>query len=378
MSTKALTVVERARTAIGLPAEIEQQLTELAKKTTDLVVIVSPEDRAQVHGALMTIKNQRIAIEKAGEVARVDATKFAKAVIAEAGRLCAIIEPEEGRLFDLRQKWDDERENEKQAKIAAELKRVEDLQERVDELKGCQSLTSLSDPELLAEHLSDLEGIAVDDSFEEYRERADAAKAAGIARLQALHAAAVERVAEAERVKAERAELAKLRAEQQERERVAQEALKAEREEQARVAAVERARLDEEARVAKVARDVETARHNEQLRLQREEEAKQARERQAVVDAENTRIAEANRIEAERIAAERAEFDKAQAAERKAKAEEEAKRTEQARIAALVRPDDAEMIDVLAIHYNAPASRVIEWILSMRFDSEQLKKLAAA
>lgn len=376
MTTTALTIAERARTAIGLPNEIEQQLHELAKRTSDIVVIVSPEDRTQVHGALMTIKNQRIAIENAGKVARDDANKFAKAVIAEAGRLCSIIEPEEGRLFDLRKKWDDKIEADKQSKIAAELKRVADHQERIVYLNGCPNLSSLDDPALIAGHISDLEAEVVDESMEEFQERATAAKAAGVARLQALHAAALARVAEVARIAEERAELAKVRADQVERERVERERLAEEerqakairdaeaakqaaelnaaREKQEAEAAAERKRIADDAAAAKVIRDAEAA----ELKLAQEKA-------QAIIDAENARVAAENKAAADKLAADRAELERRQADERKVKQEEEARRAEQARIAALVRPSDEEMIEVLAIHYSAPNNRVVEWILSM-------------
>lgn len=361
----ALSVVERAKLALGISPENEQELREMAGRTTDIVTITNADGYQQIHSARMALKNARVEIEKKGKKARQDSTDFSKAVIAEEKRAIGIVSPEEDRLQTLQTAWDDAREAEKQARIDAELDRIADLQARVTYLGGNPTLTSLMDPALLADHIRDLEVAVIDESFEEYRERADAAKATGIARLQALHDAAVERVAEAVRVKAEREELAKLRAEQVERDRIAQEALKTEREEQERVAAQERARIAEEERQARVARDAETARHNEQLRLQREEEDRKALERQAVVDADNARIAEANRIEAARIASERAEFEQRQAAERKEKQEEEARRAEQARIAALVRPSDEEMIDVLAIHYSAPNERVVEWILTM-------------
>lgn len=347
MTTTALTLAERARTAIGLPNEIEQQLHELAKRTTDIVVIVSPEDRAQVHGALMTLKNQRIAIENAGKEARDDANKFAKAVIAEAGRLCAIIEPEEGRLFDLRKQWDDEREAEKQAKIAAEQKRVAGLQERVAELRGNRMLSPTSGTELIADHIGDVEGIQVDDSFQEFREQAEAAKAEGLEWLRNLYAAAVAHETEQARTKAEREELARLRAEEEKRQ------------------AAERARIAEEERQAKAVRDAEAAKQAEelrQMRLAQQQAAEAERKRIAEEEAAAKAIRDA---EAKKLADERAEFERQQAEARKAKEEEERVKREQARLASIKKPADAELLGVIAKHYNVPAAKVIEWILAM-------------
>lgn len=353
MSTTSLTVAERARSAIGLPKEIEQQLQELAKRSSDIVVIVSPQDRAQVHGALMAIKNQRIAIENAGKVARDDANKFAKAVIAEAGRLCSIIEPEEGRLFDLRKQWDDAREAEKQAKIDAEEKRLRAHQERVLYLRGSPNISSMSPPELIAEHISDLESEVVDATMQEYEQQAREAKATGLSRLRDMHAAAVSRVAEQERIKAERAELEALRAAQakrdtEERARIAAEenAAKLAREEELRVQRAEQDRIDAE---LKAKRDADAA----EIRAQRDKQEQDAA------------------IERKRLADERAAFDKEQAEARRVAEEAERVKREQARLASLKKPADSEIIGVLAQHYNAPSSKVVEWILSMDLSDEE-------
>lgn len=379
--TTALTVAERARTAIGLPAEIEQQLHELAKRTTDIVVIVSPDDRAQVHGALMTLKNQRIAIENAGKDARDDANKFARAVIAEAGRPCSIIEPEEGRLFDLRKKWDDAREAEKQAKIAAELRRVRDLQELVDCYRGNQTLTPSSGSALIAEHIEDLERQPVDESFQEFQQHAADAKAAGLERLRALHAAAVAHETEQARIKAEREELAQLRAEQEksqaaERARIAAEnAKQAEdirlmRVAQETAAAAERKRIADEEAAAKAIRDAEAAKQAAELKALRDaQEAEAAAERQRIAN-EEAAAKSVRDAEAKRLAAERAEFEGQQAAARKVKEEEERAERDRARLASIKKPADDELLGVLAKHYNVPGSKVIAWIMAMDFSKD--------
>jgi hypothetical protein len=62
----------------------------------------------------------RTAVEKTGKKARVDAIEFSKAVIAEENRLIAITRPEEIRLQDLRNDYDDE-----QARIAEEARILE-------------------------------------------------------------------------------------------------------------------------------------------------------------------------------------------------------------------------------------------------------------
>jgi hypothetical protein len=295
----------------------------------------------------MVLKNLRVDIQNRGKEARDEATKFSRAVIAEEKRLIALIEPEEDRLQKLQDAWDDAREAEKQAKIAAELKRVADLQERVAELRGNRMLSPTSGAELIADHIGDVEGIAVDESFEEFRERAEAAKTEGLAWLRELHAAAVAHEAEQARIVAEREELAKLRAEQEQRQ------------------AAERARLAEEERVAKAARDAEAAKQAEELRQMRLAQQQAAEAERKRIAKEEAAAKAARDAEAAKLAAERAEFERQQAEARKAKEEEERVKREQARLASIKKPADDELLGVLTRHYNVPASKVIEWILAM-------------
>ena len=288
-------VAVRAVTALGMK-ERETELTQLAASTVDIVSITNPDGYKQVRAARLVLKNLRVEIQNAGKAAREDATAFSKAVIAEEKRLIGLIQPEEARLEALEVAEDQRIEAEKQAEIDRELARQADLQERVAELRGCQILTPTSGSELIAEHIGDLEGIAIDDSFQEFREQAESTRAAGLARLRELHAAAVAHEAEQERLAAERAELERLRAE-----------------------AAQRAREEaERERQAAAARQAEQRRHAEQLRAQAEAAEREQRERQRLIDAENERVRAANEAEQQRLAAERAEIERQQAELRKA------------------------------------------------------------
>jgi len=362
--TTALTVVERAQKALVIK-QTEDDLKALAAKTADITTITNADGRQQVHAAYMVLKNERIDIQKRGKEARDEATKFSKAVIAEEDRIIGIISPEEDRLQKLRDDWDDAREAEKQAKIAAEQRRVADLQERVAELRANRMLSPTLGSDLIAEHISDLEGSAVDDSFEDFREQAELAKADGLKWLRDLHAAAVAHEAEQARIKAEREELARLRSEQAERDRLAEIERKALADKQAAEAAAERARIAEEERQAKAARDAESAKHAEELRVMRVAQ-------QQAAEAERKRIAEEEAsakalrdAEAKKLADERAEFERQQAEARRVKEEQERVQREQARLASIKKPADDELLGVLAKHYNVPATKVVEWILAM-------------
>lgn len=331
-------LLSRAKAAIALAiGKTPEELKALAASTADITKITNADGREQVHAAMMALKRVRVDIEKICKAERDLATKFSKAVIEEENTLVALTSKEEDRLEKLRDDWDEAREKEKQAKIDAEIARVAALNERIVELRGNQRITSLDSPDFIAEHIGDLEAIPVDDSFAELKQQADDAKTAGLTRLRELLKAATARVEDEKRIAAERAELAKLRAEALERERV------------------ERERIAEEERKAKAERDAEAARQAAALRMEREE-----------LDRKEAERAKAAKIEADKLAAEKAEFEKAQRIAREQKEAEEKLKAEQARIASVQRPTDDELVAVLAKHYNVPSKKVCEWLSTYR------------
>lgn len=284
--SKALTVQQRATLALGL-ADVEKTLTALAESSKSITAITNNDGYDQCHAARMQLVRERLHITKRGKEAREDAQKFSKAVIAEEGRLVALIEPEEKRLQKLQDAHDAEVAAAKEARIAAELKRVEDLQERVAELRGNRTLSAMSGAALIAEHLSDLEAIQIDDTFSEFRQAAEDAKASGLSWLNQVHAAAVAHEAEQQRIKDEREELARHRAES------------------ARRDAEERAKREAEEATASKARQEEERRAAEQRARQKAEDDRMAAERKAILDAQEAeakvaREAEARRQEAQR------------------------------------------------------------------------------
>lgn len=301
--------------------------------------------------ARLAIRTPRYEVERIRKAAKAPIIALGKKLDAEAARIESELLKIEGPIDQQIKAEEDRKERDRQAKIDAELKRVADLQERVAELRGCQSLSPTSGAELVASHIADLERLVVNESFQEFQQQAEDAKAAGLARLRAVYTAAVAHEAEQERIRIERAELARLR--EAEALRVAQ----------------ENARRAEEDRVAKVTRDAETARHNEQLRQQREEQEAAAKiERMRIADE-----AEAARklVEAEerRLAAERAEL--AQQQEQLRKAQEPPKPAATRRGVAIPIPSAAEIIDVLAKHYRAHPDTVVDWLRQTDFSQER-------
>lgn len=362
----ALTVVQRAVAAIGLTDAKKAELKELAARTASISAITNADGYKQVHSGRMALKNERVELEKLGKAARQDATDFSKAVIAQEKLAIGIIAPEETRLQALQDEHDARVEREKQAKIEAEQKRVQDIQDRIIELRAVVEVCtrySCTSAEI-AEHMGDIERIPVDDSFEEFRQQAEDAKLSTLVKLREAHAAATHREHEQLQAARAQAELAQLRAEKEARE------------------AKERAEREERERQERLEREAE----EKAAREQREAEDRAAREKLAAEHAELVRqqVAEAERIAAEnkRLADERAAFEREQAeARRKAEAEEarkraeaEAERKRKAEAERLAKkskfPGEKAIVDVLMQHFGVPEAVINNWL-------SQLKKVAA-
>lgn len=122
-------------------------------------------------------------------------------------------EAEQARLAEQRAELDRraaeqaERDRQQRERDQAEQRRVAALLERVAELRGPQTLTASSGSAVIGSHIFDLENRAVDESFSEYRQQAEDAKASGLARLRELHVAAIAHEAELDRQEKIRAAL---------------------------------------------------------------------------------------------------------------------------------------------------------------------------
>ena len=91
----------------------------------------------QIHEARMTIKNKRVEVQKTGKALREDANAFNKAVLAEEKRIISLLDPIETHLETEEVKVKAEEERLQKIKVEAEAKRN---QERITTLVsyGCQ------------------------------------------------------------------------------------------------------------------------------------------------------------------------------------------------------------------------------------------------
>lgn len=341
------TNIEQVQTALTEFSKVEAGLAALRQQYAGVVYDVSTSDgMADAKAARLALREPRYEIERIRKSAKAPILALGKQLDADAARITAEIEKIESPIDQQIKAEEARKEAEKQAKIAAEAARVQDIQERIAELRGCPILTAASGSKLIAQHLADLSSLPVDESFAEFRQQAEDAKAAGLARLGSLHQAALTHEAEQARIEAERAELARLRAEQAERDRVERE----------RIAAEERA-----AREAREKADREAA---EKLRQEREALAVERRKQEAEAAAERERIeserreqAAAAAEEAEKLARERAELERQQ---------EELRQAKQPPPAPVSRPTDAEIIEAVAGHFGVTAEVAAGWLFEMR------------
>lgn len=337
------TELANVQTAVAEFDKVAAGLAALKDKYAGIVYeIQHSKGMEAAKSARADIREPRYEIERVRKSAKEPILALGRELDKRAKEITAEILKLEEPIDEQIKNEEQRKEREKQAKIDAEVKRVEILQERVAELRGHSTpIHAGYDPVRIAEHIAELESIPVDDSFAEYRKQAEDAKAAALARLRDLQAAATARVAENARIKAEREELAKLRAEQAERE------------------AASRAKIAEEERIAKLARDAELA---EQRRLQAITDAEIKAKRQAEQE-ELQAMRKAQEIIAANLAAERAEIDRQKEVAARTLAKEQQELKERQRLASIKRPSDDEMVAVLAQHYQVTEYMVHDWLV---------------
>lgn len=211
-STALIPASERAALALQ-SNKTEQHLLALATKHAGITLVVDKAGREQAHGAAMELTRARTTVERTAKEARDDATKFSKAVIAEAARLVAIVEPEEIRLKAVRDAWDAEQARIKAEAEAKERARVLAITERIAEIKSYFTLATQCRTAERAKALIDKLAAYDLTGFEEFDAEATQAHADTIKAMGGHFAALTEREAEAARVKAVREELTRQLAE---------------------------------------------------------------------------------------------------------------------------------------------------------------------
>jgi colicin import membrane protein len=280
-------IAEYSATAAGL-AELRGRLQDVAYDvTTTKGMAVAVKDRAEVRGLRVGLEKMRVSI-------KAPALERCRLIDAEAKKLTAELEALEQPIDDQIKVEEKRKAAEAETKRLAEVTRRERnsaalaaIRQRAFDVQG-KAAGTISGA-IVTLHTDEVAGFAIDADYKALEKIAiDETRE----KLREMHQAAIEREAEdaarkaeAEALAKERAELAKLRAEQEAREATARAELAA----QQRAADEARAKADNEARAL---RDAEEAR----LRAERAEQ-------QAKLDAERAELRKAQ-DEADRVARE--------------------------------------------------------------------------
>jgi len=339
---RSLAVKERAALALGL-LDIERTLTDLSSRSTSILVITNPDGYKQVNAARLTLKNQRVDIEKKAKAARDSANAFARAVSSEEKRLVGIIAPEEERLHKLQKAYDDVIEEQRQAKIRAETQRVADIQTHIEAIKSWPQL-AIGKPVLLVQQIlqSADDYVVTEDAFQEFTELATATLQASRESLRAILDERRTIEADQERIRLEREELAKQRREQLKRE------------------AEERIRRQEEDEAKRRALDLEQQRlaaERAKLEHDRDELLRAQQQQQQISDDGDALIAD--RLDPPALIEIPVEIPAANTEDTVGNNDLAAARS------ADDMPSEREMIAILAAHYEASEAVVIDWIIAI-------------
>lgn len=304
LETPQLPAIQRAAIALRVE-EVTKEFTALAASSKSITGITNEASYQECHAARMRLVKARTTTTKRGKEVREDAQTFSKSVIEQEKTLLAIIEPEEKRLQKIQDDFDAIEADKKRVAAEAEAKRIADIQAKIEAIKAQSTSMVGRDSVAIKEVLGQMQRMPAPTWADEFRPQVDDAVTKCILTLDLMLTGTLAQEAavkvEADRVAAERAELAKLRAEQEERDRtervrLAEEAKVRELENQATRAKIEQEqqesqrRIDEAERLAKEKRD--------------QEDAARAQER-AKADAEARMAAEAQAKEEARLKAER-------------------------------------------------------------------------
>jgi hypothetical protein len=259
-------------------------LADLARRMSKVVYDVStPKGMAAAKADRAEVRDLRVALEKKRVEIKAPALKRCNEIDTEAKRITALLLPYEEAPDKVIKAHEAAIEAERQRVIKAEQDRMADLQQRVAELRGAievvrkYNLTAAQ----IAEHIEDLEAIAVDASFQELQESAAKAKAETLAQLAQFRDAAAAREAEDARLKQEREELARQRAQQEARDKAAREAFEEDQRKVREAQRIENERIAAEQAAAQ--KKIDDARRELEDRQEADRQATEAREREVQV-----------------------------------------------------------------------------------------------
>ena len=311
-------------------SQTQAALSVLRSKYLDRLFDVNTTDGLkEAKEARSDVRGYRTGLEKMRKELKAPALERSRLIDSEAKQITAELVELETPIDAQIKEHEAKKEAERQAKIEAEQKRVEGIQERIGKLRSWadDAVRENLPSDHLEQWIADIDAEPIDESFDEFLDQAQDAKTATLARLREIHAATVERETEQTRLSAERAELEELRTANEKREAQAQ---------------ARRKRAEAKAREK---REAEEQKQREELEAQRKEQA----EAQKKIDKENARLAK-----------ERAEL------ERQQREEKERKEAAQAAAKKAQYPGERAIVEALVEHFGVTEGVVISWLTQMR------------
>jgi colicin import membrane protein len=204
----------------GFKRQISRAKREAGKAEAYDITTTAGMNRAKELRAMF--RDIRTSVENTRKERKAPIIESGKLLDARAAELKAEVEPFEDK-FDAEIKAEEKRKaDEKAKKEAEERARVEAIEERLTHIRGIPGRMAGADSQAIAKEIDQWTLLRLDPAdFQEYLEDALRAVTTTIDQLGELRTAAEAREAEQRRVIAEREELARLKADQAERERVA-------------------------------------------------------------------------------------------------------------------------------------------------------------
>lgn len=341
-----------------------------------LYEVDTPMGMAHAKAARKAIRDPRYELERIRKEAKAPLLGLGKRLDSEAARITTTLLELENPIHEQIKYEEDRIEKEKLAAAAAEKARADAIQARIDSIrKWPVDATGKTSGEIdnLLQIATDY--TITDTDFAERGEEAKGVLMASISALQGIYQARLNQEAEAERIRVGMLELAKLKAEAAERDRLAAEERAvqeksdqakrdAETAAQAEANRLERERIATEEAEAKKLRDAETARQNASIAAERKRLADEQAETDRRNEVERRRQAE----EAGRITAAREALERDQASARKA-AEPKPEPVKPMRT--VERPSAAQIIACVAAHWSVSAEVAAKWIQRAKIEMEQ-------
>lgn len=168
---------------------------------------------AHAKAARKAIRDPRYEVEQIRKAAKAPIIALGKQLDAKALSITnALMDLE--LPIDAQIKQEEERKEEEKRRIAiAEAKRVADIQARIDGMRSTVAEMAGFPSHLIDDTISELTSVEIDGSFAEFRQNAEDVKIASLARLLTMRDSALNLEREKERIRLDREELAKRRAE---------------------------------------------------------------------------------------------------------------------------------------------------------------------